>query len=257
MSGGPDGDRRRLLTVLLLILTVLSGLIDAVSILSLGHVFVANMTGNLVFVSLGLAGAPGFSAVTSLLALGGFAVGILFCRAALARLHPPVTLVSAAAGCETVLLGTATALHALDGPRHVLVPLCAVAMGIQNAMAGRVGIGGLTTTVMTRTLVGLIGDTGAPAHDRGVAVRQALSVGALVSGALIGGLLVVLVAPPVALGAAAGCALVVTGIATVAAPPGPGGGAGGGPRRGGAAEAGGGGGPPPGGQRGGAGGHPA
>ncbi|MFE0628352.1 YoaK family protein [Streptomyces sp. NPDC058864] len=217
MSGGPEGERRRLLTVLLLVLTVLSGLVDAVSILSLGHVFVANMTGNLVFVSLGLAGAAEFSVVTSLVALGGFAVGILFCRAALSRLGPPVALVSAAALCETALFASATALHALDGPRRVLVAVCAVAMGIQNAMAGRVGIAGLTTTVMTRTLVGLLGDTGAAAHDRRVAVRQALSVAALVAGALAGGLLVLLVTPPAALGAATGCALAVAGAATVAA----------------------------------------
>ncbi|WP_431967179.1 YoaK family protein [Actinacidiphila sp. bgisy160] len=215
MSGGPEGDRRDLLTALLLVLTVLSGLVDAMSILSLDHVFVANMTGNLVFVSLALAGAPGFSVVTSLVALGGFAVGILFCRAALARLSPAITLVSAAAVCETVLLGSATALHALDGSRRVLVMVCAVAMGIQNAMAGRVAIAGLTTTVMTRTLVGLLG--GAAAHDRRVAVRQALSVAALVTGALTGGLLVLLVAPAAALAAAAGCALVVAATATVAA----------------------------------------
>lgn len=217
MSGGPDGDRRRLLTVLLLVLTVLSGLIDAVSILSLGHVFVANMTGNLVFVSLGLAGAPQFSVATSLVALGGFAVGILFSRTALTRFGPPIVLVSAAAGCQTALLAAATALHALAGPRHVLVLICAVAMGIQNATAGRVGIGGLTTTVMTRTLVGLIGDIGSPARNRGVALRQALSVAALVAGALVGGLLVLLVTPPAALGAATGCALLVAGAATVAA----------------------------------------
>ncbi|MFE2544838.1 YoaK family protein [Actinacidiphila glaucinigra] len=217
MSGGPEGERRRLLTVLLLVLTVLSGLVDAVSILSLGHVFVANMTGNLVFVSLGLAGAPEFSVVTSLVALGGFAVGILFCRAALSRLSPPVALVSAAALCETALLASATVLHALDGPRRVLVVVCAAAMGIQNAMAGRVGIAGLTTTVMTRTLVGLLGDTGTAAHDRRVAVRQALSVAALVCGALAGGLLVLLVTPPAALAAATGCALAVAAAATVAA----------------------------------------
>ncbi|WP_329188012.1 YoaK family protein [Actinacidiphila glaucinigra] len=217
MSGGPEGERRRLLTVLLVVLTVLSGLVDAVSILSLGHVFVANMTGNLVFVSLGLAGAPEFSVVTSLVALGGFTVGILFCRAALSRLSPPVALVSAAALCETALLASATVLHALDGPRRVLVVVCAVAMGLQNAMAGRVGIAGLTTTVMTRTLVGLIGDTGAAAHDRRIAVRQALSVAALVCGALAGGLLVLLVTPPAALAAATGCALAVAATATVAA----------------------------------------
>lgn len=124
---------------------------------------------------------------------------------------------SAAALCETALLASATVLHALDGPRRVLVVVCAVAMGVQNAMAGRVGIAGLTTTVMTRTLVGLIGDTGAAAHDRRIAVRQALSVAALVAGALAGGLLVLLVTPPAALAAATGCALAVAVAATVAA----------------------------------------
>ncbi|MDX3215425.1 YoaK family protein [Streptomyces sp. ME02-6991-2B] len=217
MNGGPEGGRGRLLTVLLLVLTVLSGLVDAVSILNLGHVFVANMTGNLVFVSLGIAGAGQFSVVVSVVALGGFATGILFCRAALTRLSPPVALVSAATLCETALLGSATALHVLNGPRNVLVLVLAVAMGIQNAMAGRVGVAGLTTTVMTRTLVGLIGDTGTAAHDRRVAVRQALSVAALVAGAVAGALLVLLVAPPAALGAATGCAAVVAAVATVAA----------------------------------------
>jgi uncharacterized membrane protein YoaK (UPF0700 family) len=37
------------LPVLLVCLTVVTGLVDAFSYLSLGHVFVANMTGNVVF----------------------------------------------------------------------------------------------------------------------------------------------------------------------------------------------------------------
>src|SRR4051812_49887058 len=59
----------------MLVLTVLTGVVDAVSILSLGRVFVANMTGNVVFVGFALAGAPGFSLGASLSALGGFLVG--------------------------------------------------------------------------------------------------------------------------------------------------------------------------------------
>jgi uncharacterized protein DUF1275 len=38
------------LPALMLVLTVVTGVVDAVSILSLGRVFVANMTGNVVFV---------------------------------------------------------------------------------------------------------------------------------------------------------------------------------------------------------------
>ncbi len=45
------------LPVLLVALTVVTGLVDAFSYLSLGHVFVANMTGNVVFLGFGLAGA--------------------------------------------------------------------------------------------------------------------------------------------------------------------------------------------------------
>src|SRR5919201_6283949 len=63
------------LPLLLLGLTVVTGVVDAVSILALGRVFVANMTGNVVFVGFALAGAAGFSNAASLSALGGFLVG--------------------------------------------------------------------------------------------------------------------------------------------------------------------------------------
>lgn len=53
----------------------MTGLVDAVSILALGRVFVANMTGNVVFIGFALVGAPGFSLSASLSALGGFLVG--------------------------------------------------------------------------------------------------------------------------------------------------------------------------------------
>ena len=52
----------------LLALTLVTGLIDAFSYLVLGHVFVANMTGNVVFLAFALAGAPGFSIAASLIA---------------------------------------------------------------------------------------------------------------------------------------------------------------------------------------------
>src|SRR3984885_7846054 len=60
---------------LLLILTVVTGVVDSISILSLGRVFVANMTGNVVFAGFAAVGAPGFSLSASLFALAGFLVG--------------------------------------------------------------------------------------------------------------------------------------------------------------------------------------
>jgi hypothetical protein len=64
------------LPAFLLALTVVAGVLDAVSILRLGGVFVATMTGNLVFLGLAAAGAKAFAAGTSALALAGFVAGV-------------------------------------------------------------------------------------------------------------------------------------------------------------------------------------
>ena len=86
---------------LLVSMTLVTGLVDAFSYLVLGHVFVANMTGNVVFLGFALAGAPGFSITASLAAVASFAAGALLggrlgvavprppCPAALLRRHRP------------------------------------------------------------------------------------------------------------------------------------------------------------------------
>src|SRR5499426_2760153 len=68
----------------LMALTVVTGLVDAVSVLRFG-VFTANMTGNVFFLGFALAGARGFSiarTLTSLIAfLAGAAIGGRLCAA--------------------------------------------------------------------------------------------------------------------------------------------------------------------------------
>src|SRR6201990_3245106 len=72
----PDG-RHGPLPPLLVGLPLVTGLVDSFSYLLLGHVFVANMTGNVVFLGFALAGAPGFSLAPSLAGLAGFLAGAL------------------------------------------------------------------------------------------------------------------------------------------------------------------------------------
>src|SRR5438034_6699107 len=67
----------RLTVAALLTLTAVTGLVDAVSYLRLGHVFVANMTGNVVFVGFTADPHSGLSLAASLTAIGGFVVGAL------------------------------------------------------------------------------------------------------------------------------------------------------------------------------------
>src|SRR6202162_4016593 len=63
------------LPALLVAMTLVTGLVDAFSYLVLGHVFVANMTGNVVFLAFALVGARGFSIPASMAALGAFGLG--------------------------------------------------------------------------------------------------------------------------------------------------------------------------------------
>src|ERR1700716_2647860 len=72
-STSPDGP----LPPLLLVLTGVTGLVDAVSYLKLGHVFVANMTGNVVFLGFAVADAQDFSIPASLAAIAAFLAGAL------------------------------------------------------------------------------------------------------------------------------------------------------------------------------------
>jgi uncharacterized membrane protein YoaK (UPF0700 family) len=58
-----------MLPPLLIVLTILTGVVDALAYLRLGHVFVANMTRNVVFLGFAAAGAGGLSVPGSLLAL--------------------------------------------------------------------------------------------------------------------------------------------------------------------------------------------
>ena len=61
----------------LLTLTAVTGLVDAVSYLRLGRVFVANMTGNVVFLGFSVDPHSGLSAAASIIAIAGFILGAL------------------------------------------------------------------------------------------------------------------------------------------------------------------------------------
>ncbi len=205
----------------LLLLSVATGLVDAVSILSLGRVFVANMTGNIVFIGFALARAPGFSLVASVIALAGFLVGAAIGGAAITRFgsHRGRLLRNVAAA-EVVLLAMAGAVVAVagapfgDGVRDVTVALAAIAFGLQNAAARKLAVPDVTTTVLTMTLTGVAADL--RGRNRPVAVRRLIAVVAMLLGAFGGAELVLHVAAAAGLFTAAGVVAVVVVITTLA-----------------------------------------
>jgi uncharacterized membrane protein YoaK (UPF0700 family) len=72
-----ESGQQRTLPALLYLFTAVTGLIDAVSYIALGHVFTANMTGNIVFLGFASARVPGLSVLRSLTALVAFLLGAL------------------------------------------------------------------------------------------------------------------------------------------------------------------------------------
>jgi uncharacterized membrane protein YoaK (UPF0700 family) len=182
---------------LLVLLTVVTGLVDAVSYLTFGHVFVANMTGNVVFLGFALAGAHGLSSASSLVALatfllGAFAGGRLAARTPEHRGH----MLRSASIAQVLLLALALAVavasgEPLDsGARYALLVPMALAMGVQNAAAQRLAVPELTTTVLTRTLTGIASEAGVAGASGAKLGRRVLAVAAMLIGALAGGLLV-------------------------------------------------------------------
>jgi uncharacterized membrane protein YoaK (UPF0700 family) len=211
------------LPVLLLALTVNTGVVDAVSILSLGRVFVANMTGNVVFVGFAAAGAPGFSLSASLWALGGFVAGAYFGGVLVRRIATHRgRLFAVAVVIETVLLLAALLISAAGG-RHLttagidaIAASAAAALGLQNAIVRKLAVPDLTTTVLTMTLTGIAADTN-PAGRGATIVRRALAVTAMFAGAVVGALIVLHDGRTAGLGLAVGLVAVVSVSAVVVA----------------------------------------
>ncbi|ODU02779.1 MAG: hypothetical protein ABS81_16475 [Pseudonocardia sp. SCN 72-86] len=163
-------ERHGPLPAVLLVLTVVSGLIDAISILALGHVFVANMTGNVVFVGFAIAGAM----------IGGRMPD----RWGRSR---PSCCATACVLLEIVLIGACLVIsifvHLREvGPIAATVAVAlAIAMGIQNVSTRRMGVPGVTTTLLTMTLTSFAADRGkfAESAQRRIAVIATMMGGTI------------------------------------------------------------------------------
>ncbi|MDJ0343386.1 YoaK family protein [Streptomyces sp. H10-C2] len=194
----PDLDGRHgPLPRLLLALTVVTGFVDAFSYLVLGHVFVANMTGNVVFIAFSLAGAAGFSLTASLVFLLSFAAGALI-GGRVANRFPDHRgrLLLAATVLEAVLVLAACLTCELSADpstsptRYLLIVLLGWAMGGQNAAVRRLAVPDLNTTVLTMTVTGIAADGRLAGGTASKIGTRGLSVAAMFLGALAGAILI-------------------------------------------------------------------
>jgi uncharacterized membrane protein YoaK (UPF0700 family) len=185
---------RRQTVAALLTLTFVTGLVDAVSYLRLGHVFVANMTGNVVFLGFSADPRSGLSAAASVIAIAGFVLGAFAGgRAAhhLSARHLRGWLTGAFAG-EALIIGAVAALagvgllpYAGDG-RFATIAILASALGVQNSTVRHLGAPDLTTTVLTLTLTGVAADSTLAGGPGAKPHRRLGSVAVMLAGAAAG-----------------------------------------------------------------------
>jgi uncharacterized membrane protein YoaK (UPF0700 family) len=182
---------------LIVLLTMVAGTVDAVSILRLDHVFVANITGNIIFIGLGITGALGFSFLAPLLVLISFVCGS-FAGGLLVRSPVPHRgkALRTAAYIQLGTLVASTGITAASGDRptsavrYLLLLVLSCGMGAKSSIVRSVNVPGLTSSVFTTTLTGLASD--APRggwRDPQFQIR-ALAGLALLAGAAVGAVLV-------------------------------------------------------------------
>lgn len=191
-------------TGLMVVLTAVTGLIEAVSLLALGPVFTAMQTGNVLFLAFGLAREGNLPALSAALSLVSFAVGVV-CgarieSAAEARGWRWIGLglyVEAALILTGAVIGWGLAPRYGDpAALHLAVTgLLAAAMGVRTVTSMRVNVPGVPTTLITRSMTSLIGSSAlgrdsAFGYGTGAWARRAMAVLAMFVGGLTGALLI-------------------------------------------------------------------
>ncbi|GAA4884890.1 YoaK family protein [Saccharopolyspora cebuensis] len=221
-TGPPAGPARRApdrgLPTVLMGLTLLSGIIDAVSYLGLGQLFLGKMTGNLIVLGISLGPATGFAIGAAAVALAAFLAGAVLAG----RLHTMIARfryrwINAALVIEAALLVAAAVVAVRGAPTTstpkttTLIVLIAVAMGFRNATVRKMAIPDMTTTLVTLTLADLASDSFLAGRRNPRLRRRIGVVAAIFGGALIGGFLVAAhgLVVPLVVCAALACALAV------------------------------------------------
>lgn len=170
----------------LALLTFLTGIVDAASVLGLGHIFTANMTGNVVLLGFRLAGAGSVSVLASLYALAAFLAGAMVGGRVSRRPGRLRVVLGVEAGLLLSAMIVSLDPDRAEASRNILIVLLASSMGLQNAAVRRLGVADVTTTVLTLTLTGLAADSRLAGGEGPRVGRRVASVLLMLAGAFSG-----------------------------------------------------------------------
>lgn len=150
----------------LLVLSVSTGMLDAVSYLALDQVFTGNMTGNVLFLGFAFAGMEQLPVLNLLVALGSFFIGAVVAALVVrrssngARVPMATTLMLMGGAILTVGVGMTWSLSGApnEAALVIITGLLSFALGSQSSALKPVGIKDISTVVVTMTMVNLAGD---------------------------------------------------------------------------------------------------
>ncbi|MEO9180462.1 MAG: YoaK family protein [Acidimicrobiales bacterium] len=176
---------------LVIMLTLVTGSVDAIGLTRLGGVFTSVMTGNMVFLGISAAKHDSSVAIHTGVAFVGYIIGSLVGTRIAGHaqenehLWPrPIVL---ALGFELAILGVfavwweITAGMPTNSATYAMLGLNAAALGIQSSAVLRFGISGLSTTYLTGTLTQLVASLSRrrePIQGRSILILLALIAGA-------------------------------------------------------------------------------
>ncbi|MFF3614958.1 YoaK family protein [Streptomyces sp. NPDC002580] len=183
-------------------LTVLAGAVDAVSFLTMGHVFTALATGNVLFLSFAVAGEGQVPVARPAIALIAFvlgaATGALATKGLVARHRHWFAAALTVEGLLLALAG-ATALwrhgsgSLTEHPDNLVIAMVGFAMGLRADTALRAAVPGMPTLLVQVSLVrlihGLSGAVPVTPERRTIRVRLVATVVGIFAGGALGTLI--------------------------------------------------------------------
>ncbi|BBX35030.1 hypothetical protein MMAG44476_32837 [Mycolicibacterium mageritense DSM 44476 = CIP 104973] len=203
-----------------LALTFVTGIVDAVGYLGLDRVFTGNMTGNIVILGMGVAGADDLPVLGPAIALAGFTAGALAAGMAVRRRTSSgwdtriTTLLTL--GAAVLLALTVAVAAGAENPtateQVVIATAIAAVMGQQAMVARALAVKDMTTVVVTSTLASLAGETWPRGMRGALGNRRLAAIVVIFLGAVAGAVLLRLhIAVPLGLAAALTCLVVIAG----------------------------------------------
>lgn len=180
-------------------LAITSGAVDAIVWLTLGKVFTAFQTGNIVFFALDVAGADAPSLNRVLISIGVFALGVLL-AVPIVRPTKGTSLwprrVSIALGFSVLtqivflIVWVAADKVLSTDAAYLLIALSALAMGLQSGAVMSLGVPAVFTTAATATVIEFASDLSNKTPSTTDIRRVGAVLVGLFGGAVAGGLLI-------------------------------------------------------------------